>query len=350
MWSRKELFDVYARGDPVCVNIEINQRCSGGCQYCYASPLDPSHHNVSEHVLSTEKFKEILELKKLGVNVVYFYGGDQLLHPEFKNMVFHTIEENFHVVMPLSGLITSADAVWLIEAYAFAKLRDRELFVGIHIDTLDQDTYNLVNNSPHTLQARLDGFQTLLDTGFPADHIFGCPTITRQTATTMIPLMDWFYTKGVRHVATIVFKPLGFSRNEGAAWEPTLSQLRRIFYHRARVEGKHMLAVGSSDGRYACQSHIAITASGDVVPCLFLRDLSAGNIYEENVVKIVKKAKSALLLKLKVKGPCASCKFNLYCCGCRANAYIYLRDITASDPKCFFNTTAPELCTKSKLH
>ena len=347
MWSRKELLDVYTSGNPVCVNIEINERCNGGCRYCYASPVNDAQPGVEEHVLTLEKFTDLLRLRKIGVQVVYLYGGDQLLHPDFKAMVFRAIEKGFHVVMPLSGLITRPDATWLVDAHEAAKNLGLELFAGIHLDTLDQATHDLVNCSPGTLQARLDGFQALLDAGFPPDHVFGCPTITAQTAETMLPLMNFFYAKGVKHVATIVFKPIGLGSKDGAAWEPSLSQLKRIFYHRASVEGKHMLAVGSSDGRYACQGHVAITARGDIVPCLFLRDLPAGNIYEDDVVKIVKNAKQALLFKFKVKGPCASCKFKLYCCGCRANAHVFLGNIAASDPKCFFNPEAPERCLTS---
>jgi len=344
LWSRKELLDVYLRGDPVCVNVEINQRCGGGSKYCYASPVDAALGGNAERSLSLEKFEEILGLKKLGVQVVYLYGGDQLLHLGFKSMVFRAIDEGFHVVMPLSGLIPRPDALWLADAFRVAKSRDIEVFAGIHIDTLDPAIYAEINRDPATLHAKLDGLQALLAAGFPPDHVFGCPTITRQTAGAIIPLMDWFYAKGVKHVATIVFKPVGLSPVDAAVFEPSLSQVKSIFYHRAKVEGKHMLAVGSSDGRYACQGHVAITAAGDVVPCLFLRGMAAGNIYTGDVVRIVKKSKDASLLRRKVKGACASCRFKLYCCGCRANAYLYLGDIDAADPKCFFNKSAPERC------
>ena len=345
IWSRKELLDVYLRGDPVCINVEINQRCAGGCKYCYVSPVGAGQ---AERSLPVEKFEEILRLKKAGVRVVYLYGGDQLLHPGFEAMVSRAIDEGIHVVMPLSGRIPRSDAAWLAAAHARARSAGVELFAGIHVDTLDQAVHDRVNASPVALKERLDGFQALLDAGFPADHVFGCPTLTRQTAGTMIPLMDWFYGKGVKHVAPVVFKPLGLSRGDAATWEPALSQVKRVFYHRARVEGKHVLAVGSCDGKYACQGHVAITASGDVVPCLFLRDFPAGNIYEEDVGKIIKRSKKDLLLKRAVKGPCAACRFKVYCIGCRANAYLYAGDINASDPKCFFNKDAPERCSSKK--
>jgi len=324
------------------VNIEINERCAGGCLYCYASALD--RDDLRNDNLAFNKFKEILELRKLGVQVIYLYGGDQLIHPNCQELIFHAIQEGFHLFLPLAGLIPKNKAKWLVEAYNLARSRDQEFILGIHIDTLDKEIYNQVNSLPYTLKAKIDGYKTLLDEGFPPDRIYGCPTLTSQTAKTIIELMDWFYSQGAKHVAIALFRPLGLAKNDGQRWEPKLSQIEKAFRHRAKVEGNNMLMVGSSDGRYACQSHIAILANGNVVPCLLLPDLPEGNIYDENILKIVKRAKRKLLLKINVKGPCASCVAKLYCYGCRANAHIYLGDITASDPKCFFNPDAPDKC------
>jgi radical SAM protein with 4Fe4S-binding SPASM domain len=231
-----------------------------------------------------------------------------------------------------------------VEVSNLAKSKNQEFIIGIHIDSLNQKVYDQVNRLPYTLKSKIEGYQTLLDEGFPPDRIYGCPTLTSQNADTIIELMDWFYSKGAKHVAIAVFRPLGLAKKEGSKWEPTLPQIERAFRYRASVEGKHMLLVGCSDGKYACQSHLAILANGDVVPCLLLPDLSEGNIYKENVLKIIKKAKKKLLLNINVRGPCATCISKLVCYGCRANAHIYLKDITASDPKCFFNPNAPNKC------
>ncbi len=344
LWARSDLLKIYFRGDPVCVNVEINQRCAGGCAYCYASSTNSS--TLRYDTLPAEAFVQILTRMRegFGTRVVYLYGGNQLLHPKCREMVLAAIDLGFHVLIPLAGLISRADASWLVEAYRRARARDQEVLLGIHLDTLDPAVYAQVNSSPGTLDAKIRGYQTLLDAGFPPERTYGCPTLTRQTAPTMKALMDWLYGRGARHVAIAPFRPVGLGRAEGARWEPSLSQIREVFEHRARVEGKRMLLVGSTDGRYACQSHVAVTSTGNVIPCLLLPDLPAGNIFQQDIVEIVRREKRNLLLKMPVHGPCASCVSRFTCCGCRANAHLYLGDITASDPKCFFNPTAPERC------
>jgi len=330
------------KGNFVSVAIEINERCAGGCLYCYASSVDSD--SLRNDNISFEKLKGILELKNYGLKTVSFYGGDQLIHPEIKDMIFYTIEQGFHILLPLAGLIPNLKVKWLVEAQQLAHSKNQEFLVGIHIDSLDQDIYNQVNCFPDSLKAKMDAYQSLLDAGFLPDRIYGCPALTKQTGETMVELLEWFYSKGAKHVAINTFRPLGLSKDQGSKWEPGLSQIEKVFRHLGDIEGKHMLMVGNTDGKYACQAHIAITASGDVVPCLLLRDFPEGNIFKENIVDIVKRGKKKLKLKVRVKGPCASCISKLICYGCRASAYLYTGDICASDPKCFFNPDAPERC------
>ena len=342
IFLKKDLVKSMNKGNFVSIAIEINERCAGGCLYCYASSVESD--TLRNDNISFEKLKEILELKNLGLKTVHFYGGDQLIHPEIKEMIFYTIEQGFHIFLPLAGLIPKSKVKWLVEAQRLAHTKGQEFLVGIHIDSLDQDTYNQVNCFPDSLKAKIDGYQSLLHAGFLPDRIYGCPALTRQTGETMVGLLDWFYSKGAKHVAINTFRPLGLSKDQGAKWEPSLSQIDKSFRHLGSVEGKHMLMVGNTDGKYACQAHMAITASGDVVPCLLLRDFPEGNIFKENIVDIVKRAKKKLKLKVRVKGKCASCISKLVCYGCRASAYLYTGDICASDPKCFFNSDAPERC------
>jgi len=342
LFLRKDIVKSMNKGNFVSVAIEINERCAGGCLYCYASSVDSD--SLRNDNISFEKLKGILELKNYGLKTVSFYGGDQLIHPEIKDMIFYTIEQGFHILLPLAGLIPNLKVKWLVEAQQLAHSKNQEFLVGIHIDSLDQDIYNQVNCFPDSLKAKMDAYQSLLDAGFLPDRIYGCPALTKQTGETMVELLEWFYSKGAKHVAINTFRPLGLSKDQGSKWEPGLSQIEKVFRHLGDIEGKHMLMVGNTDGKYACQAHIAITASGDVVPCLLLRDFPEGNIFKENIVDIVKRGKKKLKLKVRVKGPCASCISKLICYGCRASAYLYTGDICASDPKCFFNPDAPERC------
>lgn len=108
MWSRKELLATYLQGKVTCVNVEINQRCNGGCKYCYAGPARDG--TAREQALSLDDFTAILGLRTLGARAVYLYGGDQLLHPAFEAIVSLALRRKFHVIVPLSGLVSREHA------------------------------------------------------------------------------------------------------------------------------------------------------------------------------------------------------------------------------------------------
>lgn len=124
LWSKPELLKVYRKGNPVCLNFEINKRCAGGCAYCYASSTNSRELRTDD--LPYEKFVELIERMQqaFGTKVVYLYGGDQLLHPDLKKMVYTAIERGYHLVMPLAGLISPTQAAWLVEAHRAARARN----------------------------------------------------------------------------------------------------------------------------------------------------------------------------------------------------------------------------------
>ena len=193
IFLKKDIVKSMNKGNFVSVAIEINERCAGGCLYCYASSKESN--NLRNDNISFENLKEILELKNLGLKLVHFYGGDQLIHPEFKKMVFYTIEQGFHILIPLAGLIPKSKIKWLVNAQRLAHSKNQEFLVGIHIDSLDQEVYNQVNCYPESLQVKIDAYQSLIDAGFLADRIYGCSTLTKQTGETMVELLDWFMLK-----------------------------------------------------------------------------------------------------------------------------------------------------------
>ena len=69
LFSRPELVKVMIKGNPVSINVEINERCAKGCLYCYTSSKDSDNLRVDN--LSLNKFKEILEIKKFTIRFIY---------------------------------------------------------------------------------------------------------------------------------------------------------------------------------------------------------------------------------------------------------------------------------------
>lgn len=110
------------------------------------------------------------------------------------------------------------------------------------------------------------------------------------------------------------------------------SELKQIGF--TKLNGsEHLLQYvgGCLAGRFI----IAITTSGDIIPCPFFR-FKLGNIMADDILEIWRDNQTLISLRDRNnwKGKCGKCNYKIYCGGCRARAYIQSGDVLESDPTC----------------
>ncbi|MFQ5904788.1 MAG: SPASM domain-containing protein, partial [Candidatus Binatia bacterium] len=120
--------------------------------------------------------------------------------------------------------------------------------------------------------------------------------------------------------------------------------VKKACEYRAKKLGDYWLRIGSSDGsQFYCRTNVSLKVTGDICPCGVMPQKAVGNIYRESLVEIFEKHRDYLMFNEQIKGACGSCSNKDVCFGCRANAYHYLGDELASDPKCWLNPETEEL-------
>lgn len=321
---------------PLVLNLEITNACGGSCAYCLSGSLAENRFFMPK-----EKVREVIsDGKKLGIRHVTLPGGDPLLHPDFfEIMEWSGIEMGMHSFIVTSSIISKQ------KAKRIADLASRNCIhmVGIHIDTIDPDIYTEIHFKPETLRLKMEGYDNLLQAGYPPSGVVGCICLTSASVKTAEKTMDWFHKKGAGWINLLPFKPYGFG-DKNKHFEPRKSDLKRVAEHRAKLKGSEWLRIGTMEcSKYFCKTTVFVTYEGYVMPCAFFRETHYGNIFEESLVDIFNRHKDNILYNLEVEGPCASCKNNDVCFGCRSNAQTYLGNTAASDPKCWLNPDTPEV-------
>ena len=93
-------------------------------------------------------------------------------------------------------------------------------------------------------------------------------------------------------------------------------------------------------GCQAARSFAAVSAEGQVAPCVQLLDSACecGNVRHERLSEIVRDAPlfNALRQRTGLKGKCGRCRYRETCGGCRAQAFYHSGDVEGEDPACFF--------------
>jgi len=93
-------------------------------------------------------------------------------------------------------------------------------------------------------------------------------------------------------------------------------------------------------GCQAARSFAAVSAEGQIAPCVHLLDSSCvcGNARSERLSEIIRDAPlfAALRRRAGLKGKCGRCRYRETCGGCRAQAFYHSGDVEGEDPTCFF--------------
>lgn len=327
-----EVVDYVNAGKAYCLMAEITSFCAGSCAYCFAS--SDTHTTAT---LPKEKVFEIIDFaEEIGVKEFFITGGDALAHPHWEDILLYAQDKGMFLGVGSSWMISKKVARRLVEL-------DINLLCG-HIDTLDPEAYARVHTDPKTLELKIRGLHNLLEAGFPKERLITLITVTRPILDTLPRTIDWYLDEiGLSQVGLLSLKSVGFGKN-CREWEPSIQEFKQIHEYRARRMGEHWLHMGVGDaGKYLCKSHFIVHCNGDVSPCNTLREQAVGNIHQEDLMGIYTRHKDFLLNNYKIKGPCGDCENNEVCFGCRANAYYYLGDVQASDPKCWWNPECREI-------
>ncbi len=320
---------------PSQMEIELTTKCAASCKFC----LSASTPSRTEEVPFDDAKRLVEEAAELGMRAITWMGGDPHTYSHIRELFELATELGLPMQMPTSGLF-SKNHIQLFNEY------QDNLFLGVHIDTIDPDTYAKLHHNPRTLKARMNGFKRLLDSGYPVEKTFGLMTLTAPSLEHVEEVVDWFYDEmGVKYVCFLVFKGEGFGK-ETAHLEPPLSGVERVNKYRAAKVGDHWLRMGASEATiYYCRSTLGVDVNGQAHPCLAMRDVcDTDSVFKVGLKPVIEKHRDMLFCNFRPKGICGDCDKNDLCFGCRANAHYYSGDITASDPKCWLNPEAPEYC------
>lgn len=314
--------------------IETTNKCYGSCDYCFSSSK-----GTSDVFLPKERvFGLVDEAKELGIGEIYWSGGDPMLHQDWYDFSLYATDHDIHNTMLLSLLFSKRDAKKLVELGCD---------VLVHIDTINQEAYNIVHTNPKTLGKKIQCYYNLLEAGLAPEKAVVCITYTKAAAEHIEETIDWYLDEmKARWIVFTPFKCEGFG-GQHRDWEPSKSELRRAVEYRAKKFGdENLLRFGSTDGGIVvCKTVFVAKFTGQVTPCPMLYDYPLGNFFEERLVDIFDKKRDDFTFNFDVKGYCGEgCEDRNICFGCRANAYHYLGDVLASDPKCWRNPDAPEYC------
>jgi len=319
------------------LEIELTDFCNLSCFYCYAETKSKGKN------LSLEKAGDILrQARDYGIRQIAWLGGEPTLNPEWSDIV------SYSKTLGLRNELWS-NGTTLNEKNIEGIIDTCDRFV-LHLDTVNPSNFNIVQGCKRDMQREhkkiLQGFNRLLEKGFPRQMIRANITLTRSVLPDLEDTMKYFIQE--KGIQTITLIPLFYvGRGKQVSEDEFLdnSELYEAFRKRSEVEDRpELMLLGTSEFcKYYQLTTVYITAEGNVIPYAGV-NLPAGNIYQDRLRDVLENSFDALSFSNvvnddgnnnQIEGSCGVCENSRYCFGTRPNSYFITGKLDQSDPTCW---------------
>lgn len=307
--------------------IEVTSECNQRCIHCYADS-----YPMQDNGLSCEKIKHVLdEAALLGCKAIQFTGGECTLREDLLELIMHARSRDFNFIeIFTNGTLLNESFIKVLAA--------ENIHVAISLHSFRAKTHDYITNHPGGFDKTIRGLELLLAYGVPTR----CETIAMKQNEDELEATSLFLSLlGVRGGPPDPIRPCGRGQLRDN-WPKTygLKCIRTQPCFRISRE----IYEKNKRGNSCWFGKAAITSSGDVLPCIFSRDMVAGNINKETLSEIVSGDCLKRLWHLNHDKiyVCMDCEYRYLCSDCRPLAYGSTGDILAKYPRCTYDPYSGE--------
>ncbi|MEE9323399.1 MAG: radical SAM protein [Candidatus Aenigmarchaeota archaeon] len=301
------------------VELELTTACNLRCIHCYADGGNPKKNELN----TVEILSFVEHLSEIGVNKLVLTGGEPLLKKDILKIAEFSSDCGLNISVNTNGFLLNEKI-----ASFLSSLNVRE--IQISLDGARPETHDLIRGREGSFKGAMNAIETCLEKGLPVRI---ATVLVRQNMNEIEEIAMLCNDLGIKNFSVDLFIPAG--RAEGNRISVSLDKYVKLM-ERLRGIGN----ISSNPGIHPiCGvgfNKISVLSNGDIVPCVAMRSLVAGNIRKDGLVKtfssspIFKEMGRANINEIK---ECKSCKVRNICRGgCRARAFAISGRIVSPDP------------------
>ena len=341
-------------GRPSHVVWNVTDRCNLRCRHCYMAATGA---RAGGELTTEEALQVVSLLGDAGVPLLFMTGGELFCRPDAWALLEAAHETRMRLVVSTNGTLIGREGIRRLRAlgvdftavsiYGSRDFHDgyvalpgafdrtietarlmREEGIGVAVKcVVNTDTL------PH-----LPGvFETAERLG--ARVVYACDLVTAGRAEDMaaraVSAADW---RGLAAViaASVADDPDGLEYDLGAI-PSAVPYIADRLAERGVDVGRALDRLGTMSACPVGHGHMAISATGDILPCQFMQDYAVGNVRTTSLEEAVETLFE--MGRTPVGGACGACEHARLCRGCRAKAHCVSGDVLGEDPACVLEGT-----------
>lgn len=308
---------------PPHLTISITDTCNLACRWCYG---DCGSRAKSSELAAPEWLNFLDYLEAHGFIQVYFEGGEPFLRPDFLR-ILESATPRFMTLVRTHGT--------LIDARLARRLR--ELNVGrVLVDLCGSHaaTHDYMTGTPGSFDQACAGIRHLAKAGVKTDALV---ILNRRSAPELQEIAALAKRLGAQRLGVLRLYPLGRARRHWKELALGVHEQEAAIAALRMPAGLELMQSWHPHDRNCCWQAAAVTASGDSVGCMYLREyVRFGNIRETTLLDTWKTHPLYRYLRIGVvESSCAGCNEDDGSHGgCRSTAYAFTGRWEAPDPFC----------------
>lgn len=334
---------------PLSIIWEVTHACNLGCLHCLSS----SGSRAQGELTTAEALDLIDELARLRVFSATLGGGEPLVRPDLFALLAYMTERNLCARLSTNGYAVTEDTLH--------RLADLNVFaVQVSVDGL-RETHDALRNRPGSFERAINALRLFTDAGY---HTFMTVTASAMNLEQVPALLDLAVELGVSTFKVSPYVPLGRALDNAPRLRLSPTDVRSLavaLRQKARalvgeldlqIEGLFPWlldpepegpcpAFAPGPGCSAGVSQVVVSYEGNVYPCPYMRETSAGNLRQRSLGEIWRDDAAFAPLRTfdraQLQGRCPTCAYRGVPCngGCRGAALAATGDLYAQDPHCW---------------
>lgn len=315
--------------------LELTGNCNCRCLHCYGTFGLPSSGKIRSE-LTLDEWKNVVDtIVKAGCKAVQLIGGEPLLHPQFNIILKYVSDSGIEKI----DIFTNAYSLTEETADLISEVKAS---VRISLYGYNAETHDAITQHPGSF-AKLDkSIDMLTARNVPIDIAV---VIMRENQDILPQIKDYIRAKGLSFNGFDTVRPVKHSIQESHSVTREDVNAVRIM-HTPKFRTSVYSFSRNRQWNSCWYGKFAITAHGDVIPCIFARDLPCGNIRNDDFTVIRERLLNYWRITKDDVEVCKDCEYRYVCDDCRPLAMGDNGSIYGKYPRCTYD---PYSCTWRKL-
>jgi radical SAM protein with 4Fe4S-binding SPASM domain len=250
--------------------LELTSTCNSKCLHCYAE-CGPSSV-VPEQVPHHRWLSLIDEGKQAGATAIQFIGGEPLLYPAWRELVLKAYHLGYECIEVFTNGTLVDD-----ECVNFFKKYNVSVATTIYAD--NAETHDKITLQPNSFNKTMTAIRKIMDAGIPLRI---ASIIMKNNEHEVENILRLYKELGMEGAYPDVIRPTGRGDDQ---------HLLPISYRKPPIKPPFYTDEESFNDAHHYHSclagKIAVTTTGDVIPCIFARNQVCGNILNGSLAEIL---------------------------------------------------------------